>query len=263
MIELKRIGILLGKPNHEQMVSTIQEKFETHHIQTVLLNWDHIEELPLDLIITIGGDGTVLYALGKYPSCPVIAINDGRVGFLTTGNKEDLEGILNAILEGKYIISERSMLECQYPNGTVYSVNEVVIKGVTKLISVDLFVNDLQVRRIRGDGVIVGTSTGSTAYLLSAGSPIVMPEVRCILLSGLNEYHVTARHLVLNYNVRIRLLITPDTHEQEIYLSADGREKISLAKGDEILIKEAEYRARLIFLDQNYFFNNLSSRLSW
>ena len=142
-------------------------------------------------------------------------------------------------------------------------MNEIVIRGATRLIAVELSINDQHIRRVRGDGVIVGTATGSTAYLLAAGSPIVMPELRCMIITGLNEYDFRARHLVITADSKIRLVVSEQTHEKEIYLSADGKEKVPLEIGDEVLIRESSRQAKLIFMEKNYFFHNLSSRLSW
>ena len=127
----------------------------------------------------------------------------------------------------------------------------------------ELSINDQHIRCVRGDGVIVGTATGSTAYLLAAGSPIVMPELRCMIITGLNEYDFRSRHLVITNDSKIRLAVSKQTHEKEIYLSADGKEKVPLEIGDEVLIRESIRKAKLIFMEKNYFFHNLSSRLSW
>jgi NAD+ kinase len=111
--------------------------------------------------------------------------------------------------------------------------------------------------------VIVGTATGSTAYLLAAGSPIVMPELRCMIVSGLNEYDFRARHLVVTHDSEIRLRISSQTREQDLYLSTDGKNKIPLVVNDEITVRESKRQAQLVFLEPNYFFYNLASRLSW
>ena len=263
MIDFKKVGLFIDNKLREDLVDFLEGWFAKHKIETHLLKWDTPHQNDLDLVIAMGGDGTVLYVLGQFPGCPVLAVNYGNVGFLTAGNKEDIQFILDRLMIGDYFISDRSILECQFPGGRVHAVNEVVVKGITRLVLIDCYVDDVLVRHIRGDGVIVGTPTGSTAYLLSVGAPIVMPEVQCMILAGLNEYNFTSRHLILNHDAKIRLVISPETKESEIYLSADGKNKIPLSVNDELVICEAERRAKLIFLDQHYFFNNLSSRLSW
>ena len=111
--------------------------------------------------------------------------------------------------------------------------------------------------------MIIGTATGSTAYLLAAGSPIVMPELRCMIITGLNEYDFRSRHLVVTADSKVRLAVSDQTHEKEIYLSADGKEIVPLEIGNELLIRESSRIAKLICMEKNYFFHNLSSRLSW
>ena len=261
-IKLRRVGIF--SPQFEQPVTElIQEWFVPHGIEISPLEDNTGSKDDLDLVLSFGGDGTVLAALSFFPQCPVLAVNFGNVGFLTAGDREELTEMLQSVLDGKYIISERSVLECVHPHATDYAVNEIVVRGATRLITVELSINDQHIRRVRGDGVIVGTATGSTAYLLAAGSPIVMPELRCMIIAGLNEYDFRSRHLVVTSDSQIRLEISPHTHEKEIYLSADGKEKVPLEIGDEVIIRESERQAKLIFMEKNYFFHNLSSRLSW
>ena len=251
-------------PQFEQPVTElIQEWFVPHGIEISPLEDNTGSKDDLDLVLSFGGDGTVLAALSFFPQCPVLAVNFGNVGFLTAGDREELTEMLQSVLDGKYIISERSVLECVHPQGTDYAVNEIVVRGATRLITVELSINEQHIRRVRGDGVIVGTATGSTAYLLAAGSPIVMPELRCMIIAGLNEYDFRSKHLVVTSDSQIRLEISPHTHEKEIYLSADGKEKVPLEIGDEVIIRESERQAKLIFMEKNYFFHNLSSRLSW
>ncbi len=260
--KLRRGGIF--SPQFEQPVTElIQEWFVPHGIEISPLEDNTGSKDDLDLVLSFGGDGTVLAALSFFPQCPVLAVNFGNVGFLTAGDREELTEMLQSVLDGKYIISERSVLECVHPQGTDYAVNEIVVRGATRLITVELSINEQHIRRVRGDGVIVGTATGSTAYLLAAGSPIVMPELRCMIIAGLNEYDFRSRHLVVTSDSQIRLEISPHTHEKEIYLSADGKEKVPLEIGDEVIIRESERQAKLIFMEKNYLFHNLSSRLSW
>jgi NAD+ kinase len=234
-LDLGNVGVLLSDSiQQEEIGLQICKILNENDIQAHLLRWDSDAPIPLDMLITVGGDGTVLYALSHFPNCPVLAINFGNVGFLTASNREDLGTALQQVLS-----------------------------GTTRMLTVDLSINQKDIRRIRGDGVIVGTATGSTAYLMAAGSPIVMPELRCMIITGLNEYDFRSRPLVVTHDSLVCLEVSKETRETDIFLAADGGEKIPLKLGDEIIIRESDRQAKLIFTDPNYFFHNLSSRLSW
>ena len=261
-INLRRVGIFTQQ-SEQQIYDFLQQWFIPHGIEISWIEEGFKSEDALDLVISFGGDGTVLAALSLFPQCPVLAVNFGNVGFLTAGDREELADMLKSVLDGNFIISERSVLKCEHTHGVDYAVNEIVIRGATRLIAVELSINDQHIRRVRGDGVIIGTATGSTAYLLTAGSPIVMPELRCMIITGLNEYDFRSRHLVITADSKVRLAVSDQTHEKEIYLSADGKEKVPLEVGNEVMICESSRKAKLIFMEKNYFFHNLSSRLSW
>jgi NAD+ kinase len=264
LLQLKNVGVLLSDPlQQEETGHQICRLLNVHNIQADLLDWDSDAPNSLDMLITVGGDGTVLYALGHFPNCPVLAINFGNVGFLTASNREDLGTALQQVTSGQYVISHRSMICCEHPNGQLHAVNEIVLKGTTRMLTVDMSINRKNIRRIRGDGVIVGTATGSTAYLMAAGSPIVMPELRCMIITGLNEYDFRSRPLVVTHDSVVCLGVSTETRETDMFLAADGGEKIPLQLEDEIIIRESDRQAKLIFPDSNYFFHNLSSRLSW
>ena len=207
MPEFKQIGLFPNPQIEQSVIEKVIELLGRHNMEPVIIGESISSGSQLDLVITIGGDGTVLAGLIRFPGCPVLAINYGTVGFLTAGNREELDKILTRIQEGSFTYSERSILECSHPHGTAYAVNEVVIKGATRLVGLQLIINGQPIRKIRGDGFIVGTATGSTGYLLAAGSPIVMPELRCMILSGLNEYDFRARHLVVTNDSNIELIL--------------------------------------------------------
>ena len=263
MPEFRKIGIYPNPHIKQGVIEKLMRQLCKHHMKPIIINEYVTSGHSLDLVMTIGGDGTVLAGLIRFPDYPVLAINYGTVGFLTAGNREELDSILSRLQEGLFTYSERSILECTHPHGTAYAVNEVVIKGATRLVGLQLVINGQHIRKIRGDGFIVGTATGSTGYLLAAGSPIVMPELRCMILSGLNEYDFRARHLVVTHESKIELIVLPNSREKEIHLAADGNNKGSLSINDRVLIRESERRAKLIFMESDYFFQNLSSRLSW
>jgi len=261
-INLRRVGIFSSQ-SEQPMYGFLQDWFVPHGIEMSRLEEGVKSRDGLDLVIAFGGDGTVLAALSLFPQCPVLAVNFGNVGFLTAGDREELAEMLQSVLDGNYIISERSVLECVHPHETDYAVNEIVIRGATRLIAVELSINDQHIRRVRGDGVIVGTPTGSTGHLLSTGAPIVLPDVRCMILDGVNEYNFSSRALILPPEASIRLQISKKTRDENVSLMADGVNLCQLSIGTEIFIEQAEHRARLVYLDYGYFFRNLSSKLSW
>jgi len=262
MLEIKKVGILLRDDIQTYPLEKITEVFYRIGATVQVLNHSPVPG-DLDLVVAMGGDGTVLQALDMLPDCPVLAINYGTVGFLTAGDRDDLDHLLERLENGQYIISDRILLQCRYKEQGVLAVNEVILRTTGRMIQVDVFINDVKVRTIRGDGVIMGTPTGSTAYLLSTGAPIVMPDTDCFVLDGLNEYNYTSRAMIISPNSNVRLHLQPLQEGQEAHISADGKHFGTVESGGEITLCRSERRAQLIFFEENYFFHNLSSRLSW
>jgi len=263
MDELRKIGVLLRDEPEEYPLREVEALFAGHGVEMALLNWQEPPPGDVDVVMAMGGDGTVLKALDLYPACPVLAINYGTVGFLTAGDRTDLARIVGLLAQGDFLVSERLVLNCTYPGGKVRAVNEIIVRTSNRLIYIDVVVNDTKIRTIRGDGVVVGTPTGSTGFLLSAGSPIVMPDVRCMILDGINEYNFTSRTLVLTPESQVRLRISPETREEHVFLTVDGQQLGELRPDDEIHVAKSSATAKLIYFEPNYFFHNLSSRLSW
>ena len=261
-LELKKVGVLLRDQNLDYPVAEIRDLFAAHGIEVRFIEEDEHPD-DLDLVIALGGDGTVLRAFARFPQWPVLAINFGTVGFLTAGDRTDLARIVQLLVDGQYFVSERLVLSCRYPGGESLVFNEVTLRAHHKMLSTDVFVDDAKIRTIRGDGVVVGTPTGSTGLLLSMGAPLVMPEVRCMLLDGINEYNFTSRTLILPAEKRVRLRVSSETVDSHMALIADGREICSLDPEQEVYVSQAAHTARLIYLDDNYFFHNLSEKLSW
>jgi len=262
MLDIKTVGLLLRENSQDIPLARMEALFARLGVQMHVLN-HHKPNEKLDLLIAMGGDGTVLKALDLQPDCPVLAINYGTVGFLTAGDRTDLERLLVRLLANDYILSERLLLHCTFPWGTAHAVNEVLVRSFVRMISVEVYVNEAKIRTIRGDGVIVGTPTGSTGFLLSTGAPLVMPGVDCLILDGLLEYNFTSRALILAPDSRIRLHVPSLPPEQRATVVVDGNELGQLGEGEEIIITRSERRAQLIFFEENYFFRNLASRLSW
>ena len=262
MTKFKTVGLLLRDDTQNYPLNYLKSFFDPLGAKIIVLKTKRPKK-PLDLVIAMGGDGTVLQALDLMPECPVLAINYGTVGFLTAGDRDDLGTLLQRLLNDDYLISTRLLLSCRYNRKTVHAVNEVSLRSTIRMIQVEVFVNDTKIRTIRGDGVIVGTPTGSTGYLLSTGAPVVMPDADCIVLDGINEYNFSSRALILSPDREIRLRLTSLLPNQEAQLVVDGNHLASIKQGQQLVISRSERRAQLIFFEENYFFHNLSSRLSW
>jgi NAD+ kinase len=263
VLALKKIGALLRDEEQPFPVTEVRDLLDHHQIELSVLQDGAPPPEDLDLVMAMGGDGTVLRALDLCPDTPVLAINYGTVGFLTAGDRADLEQILGRLVAGDYILSERLALDCRYPGGEVRAVNEVMVRSSNRMVFIDVFVDDTKIRTISGDGVVLGTPTGSTGFLLSAGAPIVMPEVRCLVLDGINEYNFSSRSLILTPEARVRLHVSPETREPQVILTADGRRMGELTPGDDLNIASSGRTARLVYFEPSYFFHNLTSKLSW
>jgi len=260
---LRRVGLFCRDRGQADPARELGEFLSSRKIELVALDSAAPSPCALDLVIAMGGDGTVLRALDLFHRCPVLAINFGTVGFLTAGDRRDLQAIIERVIAGRFIVSERLVLACEYPGGTVRAVNEIILGTSYHLVRIEVFVDGTRIRTIRGDGVVVGTPTGSTALLLSTGAPIVMPDARCLILDGINEYNFTSRALILTPDTRIRLHLGEETRGCQVQLLADGRQVATVAPGAEVCVARAPYTARLIYLEENYFFHNLSSKLGW
>jgi NAD+ kinase len=263
VLSLNHIGVLLRDEEQPFPLAEIRNLFDAHGIVMTVIEDDAPPPDDIDLVMAMGGDGTVLRALDISLETPVLAINYGTVGFLTAGDRTDLAAILQRLVAGDYLLSERLCLECHHPGGIVRAVNEVMVRSSNRLVFVDVFVDDAKIRTIIGDGVVLGTPTGSTGFLLSAGAPIVMPEVRCLVLDGINEYNFSSRSLILTPEAKIRLSITRETREPEVILIADGRRITTLRPGVDLEVVSSPKTARLVYFDPGYFFSNLTSKLSW
>jgi NAD+ kinase len=221
-----------------------------------------------DCLITFGGDGTLLQTtrLAAPLSIPVFGINLGHLGFLTEIDIPDISSSLEKLLAGQYNIEERMMLEARvFRNGQsvvrVSGLNDAVItKGAfARLIILETYVNSDFVGTFPADGLIVATPTGSTAYSLSAGGPLVTPDLEVMLITPICPHTLTARPMVISANNLVRVLIP---HKPgEVMLTVDGQHGCKLQPNDEVLISKASFNAKFIKLKDVSFFDVLREKL--
>lgn len=225
----------------------------------------------IDFTIVIGGDGTFLRA-GRYvldSSIPLYGINVGHLGFLASGNEQKAEEEIMMILEGKHRIEERHVLEGKVWRGknlkyTVYALNDLVLtKGAfARVIHVEVRVEDKFFAQLPTDGIIVASPTGSTAYSLSAGGPIVPPHVPCIVLSPICAHTLYSRPVIFGREDRITLI--PKGDHRDLVLTQDGQLGYEILPSDRIEISlSSEKTVKLIMLEGRDYYDLLQEKLNW
>ena len=216
-----------------------------------------------DIMITYGGDGTLLEAVALLPSndMPVVGINCGRLGYLTADDGKGIEELFKAIAEGNLRFEERLMLRTEGMAEECVALNEItVLRNGASMIAVETLINDNYVATYHGDGLVVATPTGSTAYSLSAGGPIVDPMCRCFVLSPLAPHNLTMRPVVIPDSSVVTLRI--HSRGGEALISADNR-TYTLCDGGEVKIKLAERRVILAMPRNNTFYDTLRDKMMW
>lgn len=216
-----------------------------------------------DVMITYGGDGTLLEAVALLPNedIPVVGINSGRLGYLTADDGKGIEELFRAINEGALHFEQRIMLSVEGRNEQFTALNEISInRHGSSMISVETLINDNYVATYHGDGLVVATPTGSTAYSLSAGGPIVDPMCRCFVLSPIAPHNLTMRPVVVPDSSVITLRIS--SREGEASISADNR-TYTLHDGDEVRVKLATKRLILAMPHNNTFYDTLREKMMW
>ena len=222
-----------------------------------------------DLMITIGGDGTLLRSITyvRDLGIPIMGINTGRLGFLATLKQEMLHSELNKILFGEYDIKERSLLEVSANNKTNfsdfnYALNEVSVgrKNTTSMIEIKTVLNSEYLNTYWADGLIISTPTGSTGYSLSCGGPIMSPSSQTFSITPIAPHNLNARPLIISDETIIELSVKG--REESHLLSLDSK-IISLENNTVIKIKKASFKIKLASLQNNSFYKTLRNKLLW
>lgn len=222
-----------------------------------------------DLMISVGGDGTILRAIThvKDLDIPIVGINTGRLGFLATIKRDDIIGALDQIFEGKYRISKRSVLSVttnqKESNFELdFALNEVTVsrKNTTSMISIETWLDDEYLNSYWADGLIISTPTGSTGYSMSCGGPVIMPESDSLVITPIAPHNLNARPLVISAKHKIRLNVSGREHEYLV--SLDSRIN-SLDNSIGITIKKAAFDIKMIELEAVTFIQTLRKKLLW
>ena len=223
----------------------------------------------LDLVISLGGDGAMLRAAATAYKIgvPVIGINLGKKGFLTAVEADRMYPGMEDLLAGRYLVQERMMLECSLPdegsNESHFALNEVAVgkRELQRMIRLEVDINGRYFHYYAGDGVIFSTPTGSTAYSLSAGGPIVDPLLDCMILTPICSHSLMDRSVIISPDSTIEVLVQREKVLPSI--SLDGREEIELPHGGKVLIRRAERRLKMIKMETYSFYNLLRDKFDF
>lgn len=225
-----------------------------------------------DFVITLGGDGTVLFAARGCVKneIPVFSVNLGEFGFIASVQIDEWKSELEKFLAGNATIDTRMMLNVAIVS-SIYNnafsgigLNDVVISSKTaaRTIIFEVFYNDIPLGTFKSDGVIISTPTGSTAYSASAGGPIIESDVDALLLTPINSFSLSARPLVLGSKGEIGVKILSSRNTQVI-ITVDGQKSFDLAPGDFLKVRKLPQRVKLISATQKKFYNALRTKLNW
>lgn len=223
-----------------------------------------------DLVISLGGDGTLLYAARAWglTGIPLFGVNLGHLGFLAETEPDQFLGMLKSILADDYHFEKRMALEVAVERqgsivASTLALNEIVInKGaLSRIITLNIAVKNFGQWSFRADGVIVATPTGSTAYNLSAGGPVVYPTLPAVIVTPICPFALTSRPIILPTEFPVEISI--DSHDQDIHLTADGQISIPLIPGDRIIAQSHKAGIRLIVNPRRNFIDVLHQKLNW
>lgn len=280
----KLIGLIahVGKPGAADLVARLRDAFAERGIavklesKTADLIGSHSEETAhslavcCELLLVLGGDGTILQVLHDMGEkvCPILGINLGSLGFLTSVSSNDAMQAVEAVANGTFVLSHRTLLCVDVEHeGVIVSkrtgLNDAVISRgeLSRLIKLQTSINGAFLTQYNADGLIISTPTGSTAYSLSAGGPVIAPDSGVFLITPICPHVLTDRSMIVSDASLIE--ITPAQGQQDVFLTVDGQDLHKLKSGDTIRIRKAEQDLPLALLPEMSFFEVLRKKLKW
>ncbi len=276
-LNLEKVGIIYNVEHEaaEPVAKTLEDTLGSRGFPNIAKYEVHgkKDKFPVDtelgLVFVIGGDGTFLGAARGFSpyGIPLFGINTGRLGFLSQLKPVDIEKGVEKITAGEFVIDERLMIKSSIENepDNHIALNDVVIKGgeISRTAQLFLYINGMHVCDYLADGLIISTPTGSTAYTLSAGGPVVVPELEAFVIVPICPHSLTTRPIVIPADEEIEVKIKIDS--DHIFVTNDGQESIKINSKKTIRVTKNEYKARLITLkdNNNGFYSILRQKLHW
>jgi NAD+ kinase len=287
--DIRSVGIVI-KPNHAEALATaseLTEWLENRGVRVIGRPYSEAESpgtepgeagsaeadrlgADADLIVVLGGDGTMISTARLIGDAEVLVlgVNYGSLGYLTDFRIEELYGALEAIFDGNYQIDRRVMLGAEHwRDGEMLAkgrvLNDVVINkaAIARIIGIEVSLNGLYVNSFRADGLIVATPTGSTAYNLSAGGPIIYPSMNAIVITPICPFTLTNRPIVVPDNVEIELSL--ENENEGVVLTLDGQTGYPMKSGDRTVIRKSRTTFNLVQPQNRNYFDVLRNKLKW
>lgn len=280
---MKRIGIIAKKGRMEpvevlkDLIPYIRERgyevmTEKWAAKKLGIQGHTRDELPelIDLLIVLGGDGTMLSAarLVAEKEIPLLGINLGGLGFITEINLSEMYDLLDDLLNERCIVEERMMIDASvFRSGKMLThhtvLNDVVItKGaLARIIDLKTTINRLYVSTFKADGLIIATPTGSTAYNLSAGGPILHPSMESFVITPICPHTLTNRPIVISCDSEISVSL--ESESEDVFLTLDGQVGLAIRRDDRVVIRKSPYRTKLLIPCERDYFQILREKLQW
>lgn len=255
----------LAEPYRQQLLA-LTDILHQNGVETEEVNYT-LPEGHFDFLFSIGGDGTLLSSVHLLGNCsvPVLGINFGHLGFLTTAGRNDIDTLVADLLAGRYTVEPRTLLHVEAhadPAFVTFALNEVSLHRLDDgtLLQTDLYVDGDFVATYAGDGLIVATPTGSTAYSLSCGGPILTPNCGCFVITPIGAHNLTLRPIIVPDSAQLRLV----THagDERFNLGMDSRRQ-HLPCGTEVLLSRERFSIDLVRLHNQSFFSAIHQKLGW
>ena len=265
ILDKNNVEFVIEKKFHDLLLdnNSIKKPYETYSTSSALANG-------IDFMFTLGGDGTILRAVTfvRDLNIPILGINTGRLGFLATVKKDEIEEAMSLLINKKYAIQERSLLEVQTTPeseevaATNFALNDVTVarKNTTSMIGVKTYLNDEYLTNYWADGLIIATPTGSTGYSLSCGGPVALPESKNFIITPIAPHNLNARPIIISDDTVIDLEVS--TRENNFLVSLDAR-IITIPENTTIKISRAKFTIKTVLLQNQTNIKTLRGKLLW
>ncbi len=260
-LEKRKAEVWIFKPFYDKLKKLLHFDFTPKVFSNEKL------EIDLDFLFSIGGDGTILDAIPyiKNSNIPIMGINLGRLGFLSSISKNEMQQAIQHIYTGNYSLDKRALIQLSKPslfNKVNFALNDATIyrNSNKSLVAIHVYVDDLFLNTYWGDGLIVATPTGSTAYSLSVGGPIITPGSENFVIAPIASHNLTVRPVVIPDNSKIKIKV--DGREERFLFTMDSRQT-TIKKSDEIILEKASFKINLIQMPEHNFFSTIREKLLW